>query len=47
MRIGIAGFGFMGQMHYGRWMQMPKAQVVNDSNEIAGHFRKNIWLIQA
>jgi len=34
MRIGITGFGFMGQMHYGHWMQMPEARVVAicDSN---------------
>jgi predicted dehydrogenase len=28
LRVGIAGFGFMGRMHYRRWKMLPEAQVV-------------------
>lgn len=28
MRVGIAGFGFMGRMHYGCWKQVPGVEVV-------------------
>jgi len=28
VRVGIAGFGFMGRMHYRRWKMLPDAQVV-------------------
>ncbi len=45
MRIGIVGFGFMGQMHYARWLRMPDVRVtaICDANpNIAGSLNETI-----